>query len=418
MAVAGQSGAKGPIGPDLITRALLFVKHHVPIVWRMVEWLNASLFVSFHGRRLEDEAAQCFREFLLDGYVFRPVIYEDLRDLKNLLDKQSEERLEHFRPHDFDLQSLENSFRNPAFLMFGVFFQEDIVGYFFLRCFWNRRCFVGRLIDEHHDKQGIGRVMNQIMYHTAWRSAFKCHTTISKNNAQVMRSHANNPAVRVLRELPNNYLFIEFVNLGTITGLSRSQSALKRSFDLVSSIVGLLITGWIIAIAWILSTISTGANGFFTQQRVGRYGQLFTAIKIRTMRDGSADSTNVTTSKDPRITPLGRIWRRTKIDELPQLWNVLVGKMSFVGPRPDVPGFADKLVGDDRIILSVRPGITGPATLQYRDEESLLASVEDPESYNHDVIYPDKVRINREYVENWSFWGDIRYILATLLGKS
>ena len=107
-----------------------------------------------------------------------------------------------------------------------------------------------------------------------------------------------------------------------------------------------------------------------------------------------------------------------KIDELPQLFNVLIGQMSFVGPRPDVPGFADQLKGNDRIILTVRPGITGPATLKYRNEEELLASVTDPEEYNAEVVFPDKVRLNREYVENWSFARDIRYIWATIWNRS
>ena len=127
--------------------------------------------------------------------------------------------------------------------------------------------------------------------------------------------------------------------------------------------------------------------------------------------------TTVTTDNDPRITPLGKLFRKTKIDELPQLLNVLVGDMSLVGPRPDVPGFADKLEGEDRIILSVRPGITGPATLKYRNEEEILAAQEDPERYNLEVIYPDKIKINREYVEHYSFAKDLRYILHTLTGE-
>jgi hypothetical protein len=117
---------------------------------------------------------------------------------------------------------------------------------------------------------------------------------------------------------------------------------------------------------------------------------------------------------DPRITRIGRLLRKTKLDELPQLVHVLFGQMSFVGPRPDVPGYADKLKGEDRVILSVRPGITGPATLKYRDEEALLAAQDDPERYNNEVLWPDKVRLNRQYVQNWSFWTDIRLILKTL----
>jgi lipopolysaccharide/colanic/teichoic acid biosynthesis glycosyltransferase len=181
------------------------------------------------------------------------------------------------------------------------------------------------------------------------------------------------------------------------------------------AIVGLALTTWLIVLAWIAASIDTRANGMFTQRRVGRYGEPFTIFKIRTMRASGTTST-VTVAGDARITALGKIWRKLKIDELPQLFNVLLGQMSFVGPRPDVPGFADRLEGADRIILSVRPGITGPATLKYRNEEELLASVEDIEVYNREVVFPDKVRLNREYVERWSFSRDIRCILATVFG--
>ncbi len=178
--------------------------------------------------------------------------------------------------------------------------------------------------------------------------------------------------------------------------------------------MGLALTFWLIALAWVLATIDTRQNGFFVQERVGRHGRVFRVVKIRTMRPSRVHTTTVTTGHDPRITPLGRFFRRTKIDELPQLINVLLGQMSFVGPRPDVPGFADALEGEDRLVVSVRPGITGPATLKYRDEESMLAAVEDPEAYNHEVIFPDKVRINREYVQNWSFRKDLGYIWRTV----
>ena len=258
--------------------------------------------------------------------------------------------------------------------------------------------------------------MNDVMYCTSWRAGFRCHTTISKQNTLVMRSHSNNPHVRILRELPNEFLFIEFTPPGANAGLGGVQAFVKRTFDVVVAAIGLIVTGWLILIAWVLATLDTGANGIFAQQRVGYRGRYFTTYKIRTMRNSPDNSSTVTTATDARVTKLGRLWRRTKIDELPQLVNVLAGQMSFVGPRPDVPGFADQLRGDDAIVLSVRPGITGPATLKYRNEEALLASVEDPEAYNRDVIFPDKVRINREYVENWTFGGDLRCILATLFG--
>ena len=124
---------------------------------------------------------------------------------------------------------------------------------------------------------------------------------------------------------------------------------------------------------------------------------------------------SVTTSADARITPIGRLFRNYKLDESPQLWNVLVGKMSFVGPRPDVPGYADKLEGEARQVLELRPGITGPATLYFRYEEDLLAQVSDPKQFNDTVIWPKKIRLNLEYLENWSFWKDVGYILITVV---
>lgn len=196
-----------------------------------------------------------------------------------------------------------------------------------------------------------------------------------------------------------------------------SQRLIKRSFDLIFSFLGLLCFGWLIIISWLMATIDTGKNGLFTQERVGQSGHLFKLIKIRTMRDLPGLDTTVTIKSDPRITPLGKIFRRTKIDELPQLINVFLGEMSFVGPRPDVPGFADRLPEEDRrIILSVRPGITGPATIKYRKEEELLANVDAPEAYNRDIIFPDKTRINREYVENYKLMDDLKYIWLTVFG--
>jgi lipopolysaccharide/colanic/teichoic acid biosynthesis glycosyltransferase len=189
---------------------------------------------------------------------------------------------------------------------------------------------------------------------------------------------------------------------------------IKRVFDLVLSIALLAVSWWLIVAAVIAATIDTRRFGLFTQQRVGRDGRPFTLYKVRTMRDIAGVATMVTTAEDPRITPLGRLLRRTKIDELPQLINVVKGDMSFVGPRPDVPGFADLLEGNDRIVLSIRPGVTGPATLKYRDEEALLTEVDDPETYNREVIFPDKVAINRHYIETYSLGRDVRYIIDTV----
>lgn len=195
--------------------------------------------------------------------------------------------------------------------------------------------------------------------------------------------------------------------------LSSAQAALKRGFDLLVALLGLGLTFWIILPAWIIASLDTRKNGFFTQPRVGRNGRIFRVIKLRTMREVPGMHSTVTTGRDQRITTWGYFWRKSKIDELPQLINVLKGDMSFVGPRPDVPGYADRLKGEDRIMLSVRPGITGPATLKYRKEEDLLAKQEDPQRYNDKVIWPDKVRLNREYVQNWSFLRDLVYIWKT-----
>ena len=188
---------------------------------------------------------------------------------------------------------------------------------------------------------------------------------------------------------------------------------IKRSFDIVVSGLGLFFLSPIILCAIILAAIDTRASGIFRQKRVGRDGRLFDVVKVRTMRPVAG--TVVTTSNDPRITPVGARLRKLKLDELPQLWNVLKGEMSLVGPRPDVPGYLDRLTGEDRVLLTLRPGITGPATLKYRNEEELLAGVSDPETYYDEVIWPDKVRINKAYLENWSFWSDLGYLLKTVL---
>jgi len=198
--------------------------------------------------------------------------------------------------------------------------------------------------------------------------------------------------------------------------LSTSLTLQKRIFDFIFSLSGLFFLWWLIGISAILAWIDTGENGFFTQVRVGQFGKTFKVIKIRTMKSSTDINTTVTTSIDSRITNLGRFFRRTKIDELPQLINVLLGQMSFVGPRPDVPGFADRLLGDDRVILSIKPGVTGPATLAYRNEEEILVSVADPGKYNSEVIFPDKVRINIDYINNYSLMGDVKYIVTTIFG--
>jgi lipopolysaccharide/colanic/teichoic acid biosynthesis glycosyltransferase len=190
---------------------------------------------------------------------------------------------------------------------------------------------------------------------------------------------------------------------------------LKYTFDFIVALIGFIITSPIILISYLVASIETGESGFFTQERVGKDNQIFKIIKVKTMKSDTDLKTNVTTDKDPRITSSGRFFRKTKIDELPQLINILKGEMSFVGPRPDVPEIINTMNDEDKeIILSVRPGITGPASLKYENEEEILAAKGNPERYNKEVIFPDKVRINKEYIENYSFYKDIYYILKTI----
>jgi lipopolysaccharide/colanic/teichoic acid biosynthesis glycosyltransferase len=183
-------------------------------------------------------------------------------------------------------------------------------------------------------------------------------------------------------------------------------------FDLFFSFIGILILLVPMIILIVLATISTGKLGLYSQKRIGLWGQSFTMLKIRSMTE-SDDPSQITLKDDPRITTFGKFLRRYKLDEVPQLFNVIWGDMSLVGPRPDVPGYADKLKGIDRVILEVRPGITGPATLKYKNEEALLSQQLDPKRYNDEVIWKDKVEINKKYIENWSLFGDLKIILKT-----
>ena len=189
----------------------------------------------------------------------------------------------------------------------------------------------------------------------------------------------------------------------------------KRLLDFLVALTGLLLTGWLIAVCWLAARCSTGASGFFRQQRVGRAGRLIQVVKLRTMRPSASTATTVTARDDPRITRVGGWLRRRRLDELPQLWNVLRGDMSLVGPRPDVPGFADRLQGEARAILALRPGITGPATLAFREEEELLARQPDPERYNSEVIWPAKVALNLRYAAEHDLGSDLGFVLATFL---
>ena len=225
---------------------------------------------------------------------------------------------------------------------------------------------------------------------------------------------------------------------------------LKWIFDRVVAFIGLLLLWPVLLIVAILVKVKMpGGPAFFVQKRVGKDGRLFDCHKFRTMipvrnnegtegKKGDKNWSTVSVAGDSRITPFGATLRHYKLDELPGLWDVLIGNMSFVGPRPDVPGYADKLVGDDRDVLKLRPGITGPATLKYRLEDEMLSDVRrlmsegrclpqeqidsmtDQELavwYNDNVIYPDKVRLNCYYYRHYSFSKDIQMILCTVLGK-
>ena len=229
---------------------------------------------------------------------------------------------------------------------------------------------------------------------------------------------------------------------------------LKWIFDRVVSLLGLLFLWPVLLVVAILIKVKMpGGPVFFVQKRVGKEGKLFDCHKFRTMipvktnegstgKKGDKGWSTVSVAGDNRITPLGSKLRHFKLDELPGLWDVFIGKMSFVGPRPDVPGYADKLTGDDRDVLKLRPGITGPATLKYRLEDEYLAKARelayslpltayDVEKndlekmtdqevavwYNDNVIYPDKVRLNCYYYRHYSFVKDIQMILCTVLGK-
>lgn len=206
---------------------------------------------------------------------------------------------------------------------------------------------------------------------------------------------------------------------------------IKWIFDRLMAFIGLIFLWPILLVVWVLIRIKMpGGPAIFTQKRVGKDGKLFTCHKFRTMTVKHGGST-VSVAGDSRITPLGAKLRHYKIDELPGLWDVLIGNMSFVGPRPDVPGYADKLEGENREVLKLRPGITGPATLKYRLEDEMISEYvsmkqkegdkrsmqEIAEEYNDKVIYPDKVRINRYYLHNYSFLKDIQMILCTVLGR-
>lgn len=189
--------------------------------------------------------------------------------------------------------------------------------------------------------------------------------------------------------------------------LSVSEQRTKRFIDIIFSSVGILIALIPMVFLVLIATFSTKSFGFFKQQRVGQKAKIFTMFKIKTMRKISSGKFIVTL--------FGKLLRKSKLDELPQLFNVLIGDMSIVGPRPDIEGYADVLEGNDRIILSVKPGITGPATLKFSNEETILSAQENPLTYNDIVLWPQKIEINKVYVQEWNLTKDFRYMFLTIL---
>ena len=193
---------------------------------------------------------------------------------------------------------------------------------------------------------------------------------------------------------------------------------IKRLFDFSVSLLGLILLSFVLVM--IAISIKLGSKGpvLFSQKRVGKYGKIFTLVKFRSMIVNQNSNNTITAKGDTRITKIGAFLRRYKLDELPELWNVLKGDMSLVGPRPDISGYADKLKGEDRRILKLRPGITGTASLKYANEEEILSEQDDPQKYNDEVIFPDKVKLNLEYYENQTIWLDIKIIFATIFRTS
>ena len=193
---------------------------------------------------------------------------------------------------------------------------------------------------------------------------------------------------------------------------------IKYIFDRIFSLILLVVLSPALLVIFIIHKIKMPNGKFlYRQVRVGKEGKPFRIFKIRTLKDDSESLGTITIADDERILPFGKWLRESKVDTFLELINILIGDMSFVGPRPDVPGYADKLEGDDRVILEMRPGLTGPASIKYRHEDRILAQQNDPKKYNDEVIWPDKVKINKEYYQNWSIWKDISILWQTVFGK-
>jgi RimJ/RimL family protein N-acetyltransferase len=195
-------------------KILLFIKHNFRFLWKIIEGINSILFSIFYKDDLEIMLSKVFQEPNISSFSFRRLDTGDAETLAFLIDSQETSDLMYFRPHGFDLNSIQKQFKNRSFLMMGAYDKERLTGYFFLRFFANRKCFVGRLIDKEYRGKGIGLDMNRIMYETAWRMGFRCLSTISRDNKAVIQTHAKNPTIVILKELQNNYLLVEFIRDG------------------------------------------------------------------------------------------------------------------------------------------------------------------------------------------------------------
>ena len=189
----------------------------------------------------------------------------------------------------------------------------------------------------------------------------------------------------------------------------------KRIFDIIISVFAIIILSPLFLLISIVIKLTSKGPIFFIQERIGLKGSIFKIIKFRTMINDHNSLNVVSIKNDSRITVVGKILRKYKLDEIPELINVLVGSMSLVGPRPDVPGYVDLLKGENRKILTLKPGITGPASLKYFNEEEILSSKKNPKNYNDKIIFPDKVKINLDYYYKNNIWIDIKIIFATIL---
>jgi len=181
----------------------------------------------------------------------------------------------------------------------------------------------------------------------------------------------------------------------------------KRIFDFLFSLSALLLWSLPLILVWMAAATDTRSSGIFVQDRIGQFGKIFRIYKFRTIKK--------TDNKVNQISKMGAFLRKSKLDELPQLWNVLVGEMSIVGPRPDIPGYYDTLSGEDRKVLELKPGLTSEASIKYFNEETLLSNTQNPEQYNDEILFPDKVKMNLDYYYNNSFLGDLKIIIKTIL---